>query len=40
MKDVWEMRRIIAHSINLESYEPKDTELWKEAYNKYLEITT
>ena len=40
VKDVWEMRRIIAHSINLESYEPKDTELWKEAYNKYLEITT
>lgn len=37
--DVWEMRRIIAHSIELKRYEPTDKEQWDNAYVKYLEIT-
>lgn len=37
--DIWEMRRIIADSIELRAYTPKDKEAYDKAYGKYLEIT-
>ena len=36
--DIWEMRRIIADSVELVKYEPKDKVVWDAAYKKYLEI--
>ena len=39
MRDIWEMRRVIANSTNLVKYEPQDQETWNQAYNKYLKIT-
>ena len=38
VKDIWEMRRIIADSIELKYFEPKDQSVWDEAYARYLEI--
>ena len=38
--DIWEMRRIIANSIDLVAYHPSgDKALWDEAYERYLSIT-
>lgn len=39
VKDVWEMRGIIANSIELQRFEPQDSELWDRGYEKYLSIT-
>jgi rhamnulokinase len=39
VKDIWEMRRIIANSLDLVKYEPTDQAAWDEAYEKYLRIT-
>ena len=40
VRDIWEMRRIIANSIELVAYHPTtDTSAWDKAYEKYLEIT-
>ena len=39
VKDIWEMRRIIANSLDLVKYEPTDKAIWDEAYEKYLRIT-
>ena len=39
VNDIWQMRQIIANSIDLVRYEPKDKELWDAAYEKYLKIT-
>ena len=39
VKDIWEMRRIIANSLDLVKYEPADKAAWDEAYEKYLRIT-
>ena len=39
VSDIWQMRQIIANSIDLVRYEPKDKELWDAAYQRYLEIT-
>ena len=39
VKDIWEMRRIIANSLNLVKYEPEDTEVWDKAYERYLDIS-
>jgi len=36
--DIWAMRRIIAASVEMVKYEPKDKTLWDEGYEKYLEI--
>ena len=36
--DIWDMRRIIANSINLQAFHPQDTELWAGAYEHYLEV--
>ena len=37
--DIWQMRAIIANSIELKAFEPQDKEVWYAAYEKYLEIT-
>ncbi len=37
--DMFEMRSIIANSIELNTYMPEDAEAWNEAYKKYEEIT-
>ena len=39
VKDIWEMRGIIANSLDLVKYEPADKAAWDEAYEKYLRIT-
>lgn len=40
VSDIWEMRNIIANSINLVAYHPTtDASVWDKAYAKYLEIT-
>ena len=39
VSDIWEMRRIIARSIDLVAYEPTAGTTWDEAYDKYLNIT-
>ena len=39
VNDIWQMRQIIANSIDLVTYEPQDKELWDAAYQRYLEIT-
>ena len=38
ISDIWQMRAIIANSIEMKRYEPKDKVLWDEAYEKYLRI--
>lgn len=39
VKDIWEMRRFIAFSLELKEFMPQDQEVWNQAYHKYLEIT-
>ena len=39
VKDIWEMRRFIAYSLELKEFMPQDQEVWDQAYHKYLEIT-
>ena len=39
VNDIWQMRQIIANSIDLVTYTPQDKELWDQAYQKYLKIT-
>ena len=40
VKDIWEMRRIIANSVDLVAYHPSgDKATWDAAYEKYLTIT-
>ena len=38
VKDIWEMRQIIANSLELVRYEPQCKEAWDKAYEKYLSI--
>ncbi len=38
VKDIWEMRAIIANSIELIKYEPTDRAQWDAAFDKYLSI--
>ena len=38
VSDIWEMRKIIADSIELKKFEPKDSDIWAAAYEKYLQI--
>ena len=40
VKDIWEMRAIIANSLELVKYEPQDKAVWDEAYDKYLSIVS
>ena len=39
VKDIWEMRQIIANSLDLKHYAPEDKEAWDKGYEKYLAIT-
>lgn len=38
VKDIWEMRRIIANSLELIEYAPHDSTLWEEKYQQFLGI--
>ena len=38
VKDLWDMRRVIANSLELKKFTPKDKEEWDVAYKKFLEI--
>ena len=38
VKDIWEMRQIIANSIELVKYEPTDKALWDKAFEKWKTI--
>ena len=38
VKDIWEMRQIIANSLELKKFEPKNKEAWDEAYEKFLKV--
>ena len=40
VKDIWEMRRIIANSLQLVQYEPTDQEAWASAYERFLEVSS
>ena len=39
VNDMFEMRKIIADSIEQNTYLPKDTEAWDAAYERYLQVT-
>ena len=39
VKNIWEMRRIIADSIEMKRFVPQDKEMWDDAYIRYLEVT-
>jgi rhamnulokinase len=39
VKDIWEMRKIIADSLQLKRFEPADKAEWDAAYKKFQEIT-
>jgi len=39
VKDIWEMRQIIADSVELVKYEPTDKAVWDQAFDKYLKIS-
>lgn len=36
--DIWQMRKIIADSIEMVKYQPKDADVWAQAFDKYLSI--
>ena len=38
VKDIWEMRQIIANSLELKKFEPNNKEAWDEAYEKFLKV--
>ena len=38
VKDIWDMRSIIANSVEQRVFEPKDKELWDKAYETFLGI--
>lgn len=38
VKDLWDMRRVIANSLELKKFTPKDKEEWDVAYKQFLEI--
>lgn len=38
VKDIWEMRRIIANSLSLVEYQPQDSTVWEEKYQQFLGI--
>ena len=39
VKDIWDMRKIIANSLELKTFEPQEKEAWDKAYERFLEIT-
>ena len=38
VSDIWQMRAIIANTLDLVRYEPQDKDIWDKAYDKYLSI--
>lgn len=40
VKDIWEMRQIIANSLDLKEFLPQDKEAWDKAYDRYLQLTS
>ncbi|MDO4959967.1 MAG: rhamnulokinase [Prevotellaceae bacterium] len=38
VKDLWDMRKVIADSLELKRFSPKDKELWDKAYERFLAI--
>ena len=40
VSDIWQMRAIIANSIEMVKYEPQDKAAWDAAYQKYLDIVS
>ena len=38
VEDMFAMRRIVANSVSLQTYMPKDKEKWDSAYEKYLSV--
>lgn len=38
VNDIWEMRGIIANSVEQRVFEPQDRALWDEAYDKFLKV--
>ena len=40
VSDIWQMRQIIADSLDLVRYEPQDKAQWDAAYEKYIAITS
>ena len=40
VSDIWQMRAIIANSVELVKYEPQDQELWNKAYEKWKEVSS
>jgi rhamnulokinase len=38
VSNIWEMRQIIANSLELVKYEPTDKAKWDAAFDKYLAI--
>lgn len=39
VKDVWDMRRIIAKSVEMKEFDPQDKAAWDAAYKRYLSLT-
>ena len=39
VSDLWDMRRVIANSLDLKAFEPQDAEAWETAYQQFLEVT-
>jgi rhamnulokinase len=39
VKDIWQLRQIIANSLELVKYEPEEKALWDMAYDRYQKIT-
>ncbi len=38
VEDIWEMRKIIANSLELKRFEPQDKDVWDKAYEQFLKI--
>ena len=38
VSDIWDMRKIIANSVDQRVFEPQDKELWDEAYEAFLGV--
>ena len=39
VSDIWEMRQIIANSLELVKYEPTDQEVWDQAFQRFQNIS-
>ena len=38
VKDLWDMRRVIANSLELKRFVPEDKAIWDEAYKKFVAL--